>query len=85
MKTVPLAHSSNRADVLAHSTAQACCTAPIKKPVKIPAGQFFFWKTDIGAKHRSRANAEPSDQVLVTRAGLVRLECSLDKSTKGRV
>jgi hypothetical protein len=29
-----------------------------KKPVKIPAGQFFFWKTDIGAKHKSRANAE---------------------------
>jgi hypothetical protein len=56
-----------------------------KKTGKNSGRPIFFWKTNIGAKHKSRANAEPSDQVLVTRAGLVRLECSLDKSTKGRV
>jgi hypothetical protein len=50
-----------------------------KKTGKNSGRPIFFWKTDIGAKHKSRANAEPSDQVLVTRAGLVRLECSLDK------
>jgi hypothetical protein len=55
-----------------------------KKTGKNSGRPIFFWKTEIGAKHKSNAEggrrSSPRD---ARRIGP--LECSLDKSTKGRV
>jgi hypothetical protein len=42
LKIIPLAHSSDRTDVLAHSIAQACCTAPLKTLQNFRPANFFL-------------------------------------------